>query len=88
MDWVTEVRVIAETELSDTEEKESTSGQSKGALKCSVCGGSTLSRIRRKGFMQRVIYSRLGYYPWKCSVCKATRQMKNRGVHRQHHSDD
>jgi hypothetical protein len=79
-DLVTEVRVIADTALSDTEEKESASGHSKGALVCPTCGKPTLHRIARKGFMQRVIYAGLGYYPWLCSGCKTEQLMKNRGA--------
>jgi ribosomal protein L37AE/L43A len=80
MDLVTEVRVIADTALSDTEEKESASGHSKGALVCPTCGTLTLRRVARKGFMQRVIYARFGFYPWKCSGCEAAQLIKNRGA--------
>jgi ribosomal protein L37AE/L43A len=86
MDLVTEVRVIAETALSETEEKESASGHSKGALVCPTCGEPTLRRVARKGFMQRVIYARFGYYPWKCSGCEAAQMMKNRGARHRHRS--
>ena len=48
------------------------------SLHCSICGGSHLYRLQRKGIMERGVLSLLGYFPWKCSTCKGTLYMKQR----------
>jgi hypothetical protein len=45
-----------------------------------MCGKQSLYRTSRKGFLQRVVLSRFGYYPWKCGMCKNVQMVKNRGV--------
>jgi hypothetical protein len=29
-----------------------------------------LRRLARQGFLQKEIYSRFGYYPWECPLCR------------------
>jgi len=36
--------------------------------------------------MQRVIYARFGYYPWRCSGCNTAQLMKKRGAHHRRRS--
>jgi DNA-directed RNA polymerase subunit RPC12/RpoP len=56
------------------EERES-SGQSSESddlnhrVRCEYCGNA-LRRLARQGFMQQEIYSRFGYYPWECPLCR------------------
>ena len=79
MGYVTEVPVLTDTGLSDSRENVNTSSEENGALVCQTCRTQTLHRIARKGFMQRAIYSRFGFFPWKCSMCKTVQLIKNRG---------
>lgn len=53
-----------------------------------MCGKQTLYRTSRKGFLQRVVYARFGYYPWKCGSCKNVQMLKKRGVHRSKRGSD
>jgi hypothetical protein len=83
MGYVTEGPVVTDTALSDSTAKVSTSGQDNGGtLVCPACGTQTLRRTARDGFMQRIIYSSFGYFPWKCSKCKIVELIKNRGKRR------
>lgn len=38
-------------------------------VRCEYCGNE-LRRLARQGFMQTKIYSRFGYYPWECPLCR------------------
>ena len=38
-------------------------------VRCEYCGNA-LRRLARQGFMQTEIYSRFGYYPWECPLCR------------------
>jgi len=38
-------------------------------VRCEYCGND-LRRLARQGFMQTKIYSRFGYYPWECPLCR------------------
>jgi hypothetical protein len=38
-------------------------------VRCEYCGNE-LRRLARQGFMQKEIYSRFGYYPWECPLCR------------------
>lgn len=49
-------------------------------MKCRKCGGSHLSRLRRKGFWQRRIASLFGFYPWECGYCRAISLYRKRGL--------
>jgi ribosomal protein L37AE/L43A len=51
-----------------------------GALSCPRCAKPTLYRVKRKGLLQRLLYPRFGYFPWKCKECNAVQLYKARGV--------
>jgi len=44
-----------------------------------MCNDNRMYRIRRKGFLQKLIYPLFGYYPWKCRHCEKTQMKKDRG---------
>jgi ribosomal protein L37AE/L43A len=87
MGSATEVPVLTDSDLNNSKKQESTPEPSKGALVCPICGTQTLHRVSRTGFMQRVVFSRFGYYPWKCSSCKNAQLMKHRGERRRRRSE-
>jgi predicted RNA-binding Zn-ribbon protein involved in translation (DUF1610 family) len=73
----------------DEQDLQSTSfRQSGSALTCPTCGKQMLKRTSRKGFMQRVVFVRFGYYPWKCGSCRSVRLLKNRGMRTRRKSED
>jgi DNA-directed RNA polymerase subunit RPC12/RpoP len=37
--------------------------------RCENCGNA-LRRLARQGFLQKKLYSRFGYYPWECPLCR------------------
>ncbi len=38
-------------------------------LRCTKCGSTHCARVRREGFLQTVIFTRLGRFPWRCQDC-------------------
>lgn len=56
----------------------------RGELHCSNCGSTYLRRLRRRGFMQRLVFSTFGYYPWECGQCKEPFLIKKRRSRRRH----
>ena len=38
-------------------------------VKCVGCGNK-LRRLAREGFLERKIFSFLGYFPWECVMCR------------------
>ena len=38
-------------------------------VRCEYCGNA-LRRLARQGFLQKKIYSKFGYYPWECPLCR------------------
>lgn len=36
---------------------------------CPKCASTNVSRVRRQGFLQNLIYPRLGKFPWLCGDC-------------------
>jgi ssDNA-binding Zn-finger/Zn-ribbon topoisomerase 1 len=83
MGYATGLRNSDDTAVSESKSREKTSGNdSPGTNTCPACGTQTLRRTAREGFMQRAIYPRFGYYPWKCSGCQAVQLIKNRGARR------
>ena len=48
-------------------------------MECAKCKGGRLSRVERKGFLEKYVYSLFGVYPWRCSLCKTHVHLKNRG---------
>lgn len=81
---------VSDTALNELDNTENTSGKdTSSAILCPTCGTQTLRRTSRKGFMQRVIYPRFGYYPWECSRCNVAQLIKNRGArHRRRKSSE
>lgn len=49
------------------------------AIACPQCHGYHTARSRRRTFFQKVIFSRLGYYPWKCIDCSRRFLSRDRG---------
>lgn len=47
------------------------SAATKGGVLCPRCGSDRIRRIERKGFLQRKVYPIFGYFPWRCSQCRA-----------------
>ena len=85
MGQVTQPLVPADGSLPNSTNTKNAAGKEQGeVLTCPACGALKLRRTSRKGFLQRVIYSRFGYYPWECSRCMFVQLSKNRGV-RHHH---
>lgn len=56
--------------------------QETSKLYCSICGGTHLYRLQRKGFLEKRIYPLFGYFPWHCLACKEDRYIKLRNVKR------
>jgi competence CoiA-like predicted nuclease len=52
-------------------------------MQCKKCG-SDLRRLARKGFLQKEIYPRFGYYPWECPVCRGTLMLKKQYQRKKH----
>jgi transposase-like protein len=52
--------------------------------RCPRCDSENLRRLRRKGFLQGKIYSKFGYYPWRCTKCFSDFLLKRRGSRRRH----
>ena len=46
---------------------------------CTSCGFVRTIRVRRKGLVQAVVWTRLGYFPWECCGCRKVFLNKNRG---------
>jgi hypothetical protein len=53
-----------------------------GQMDCKQCGQAKLARMPRTSFLQKFLYSSLGYYPWICPICKAEVLRKHRGERR------
>jgi DNA-directed RNA polymerase subunit RPC12/RpoP len=51
-------------------------------MQCSNCGGKHLLRMRRTGFLEIRLFPAFGFYPWKCTDCKAKLLLRDRGKKR------
>jgi len=52
---------------------------------CPKCQSSRMHRLRREGFLEKKVVPLFGYFPWRCSDCKAElflRARNDRGVRR------
>ena len=76
---LTNVSRLSDPAVGDSRKSEHTSRKT-GALTCPKCAKQTLYRVKRTGLFQRFLYSRFGYYPWKCKICQAVQLYKSRGV--------
>ena len=47
-------------------------------VKCSLCGGKRVHRVKRNGLKEKWIFSLFGYYPWRCSTCRTKFYLKRR----------
>ena len=45
---------------------------------CPECGCQHLSRLPRKGYLERTIYPLFGYFPWECVRCGVPFMLKKR----------
>ena len=53
--------------------------QRKDFMECPQCLRGEFRRTARKGFFERHIYVRFGYFPWKCPTCRFRTLLKSRG---------
>jgi len=51
---------------------------------CPECGSRHLRRLPRQGFLQRKIYSTLGFFPWECPICRNNFLLRKRGKRVRH----
>ena len=49
------------------------------AVACPQCHGYHTTRAHRRTFLQKVVFVRLGYYPWKCVDCSHRFLSNDRG---------
>jgi hypothetical protein len=47
-------------------------------MNCRICNQPYLHRKRRRGFLQRFVYSLFGYYPWHCTSCNLVGMYRGR----------
>jgi hypothetical protein len=45
---------------------------------CPHCGARALYRRERRGFLQRRVFPRLGFYPWNCASCRKSALLRLR----------
>lgn len=64
------------------------SAPAQAGVSCPECGSPYVRRVRREGFLQTRIYSRFGYYPWECAICRKTNMLKVRGKRRHRSSEE
>jgi hypothetical protein len=88
MGALSEVPVLSDRGSSGSDEKEGSPRYSSSSMVCPTCEKPTLRRVSRKGFLQRVVFSWFGYYPWKCKTCKSVQLVKSRGSRRRRRSSD
>ena len=46
---------------------------------CDRCGGAPYRRVNRKGWLERVLLPKLGFYPWECVHCRIRRFFRDSG---------
>ena len=54
--------------------------QRDGRPYCEHCENVALHRCSRFGFLQRVVFSRFGYYPWECGLCRREYMIRQRYI--------
>jgi hypothetical protein len=47
-------------------------------MQCTKCGRGEVVRSHRKGFFERKVFGALGYFPWKCPMCRRRLLLKRR----------
>jgi hypothetical protein len=58
----------------------SSSHKASSSLLCPRCHANGLRRIQRKGFWQKLVATRFGYFPWECKICRAVSLFRDRGI--------
>jgi ribosomal protein L37AE/L43A len=51
----------------------------KTKLKCPKCNEGQMSRVARRGFFRRRVFSFFGFYPWECAFCRKQFLIRKRG---------
>ncbi len=46
---------------------------------CTRCKSLRMRRIKRQGFLRKMLAPLFGYYPWRCSTCGTVQLLKARG---------
>jgi hypothetical protein len=46
---------------------------------CARCGDGPLRRVNRKGWLERVLLPKLGFFPWECVQCRTRRFVRDSG---------
>ncbi|MGA3080644.1 MAG: hypothetical protein ABSD44_04590 [Terracidiphilus sp.] len=46
---------------------------------CSKCQSHRMRRMKREGFLRKVLLPLLGFYPWRCSYCQEEHLLRVRG---------
>jgi hypothetical protein len=52
------------------------------AMNCEKCGRGELVRTGRTSVLERHLYSRFGFYPWVCTICRKVTVLRDRGERR------
>lgn len=50
-----------------------------GQYVCSACRSGSMRRSTRSSLTERFLYSLVGYYPWRCRLCKHREMLRDRG---------
>lgn len=45
---------------------------------CTLCSGNQVYRLERQGPLEKWVYSALGYFPWRCNVCRTKIYLRKR----------
>jgi len=48
-------------------------------MKCERCGRN-LRRLPRITYLQKEVFSKVGYYPWECPLCRKLRLIRQRSL--------
>ncbi|WP_124847138.1 hypothetical protein [Acidipila sp. EB88] len=54
------------------------SGEWREMPNCPHCEKAELRRHGRFGFMERVVFTYFGYYPWECGLCRRIFRLRQR----------
>ncbi len=73
-------RSVAAGSVPQAKKYTSSSHKVSSTLVCPECRTNGLRRIPRKGFWQKVIAGRFGYFPWECKICRVVTLFRDRGT--------
>lgn len=74
--------VLSDVSAAQAKKYTSSSHKTSSRLDCPACHSFGLHRGERKGFWQKLVASRFGYYPWECTFCREKHLLKDRGLRR------